>query len=424
MSRTRTTRIIGASLAAGVLGCAPLGATRAASASSGTSGGTLLGIPGKIAFVGYYTGPSEQADIFSFTSRGAEGTNLTSDPNAWQSDPDWSPDGRRIAFVNGAPGPHTAIDVMNPDGTGVEQLFTGTGNPTEPRWSPDGSRIAFVQQFSGIDPDVYVMDADGSNVVQLTTNTQVDVGPSWSPDGSKIAFSSGRTGGNDIFVMNADGTDQVQLTSNKTSLDPAWSPDGTRIAYIGYDNSVPSSQVYLMNPDGTGQTPLTPVGEASTPAWSPDGRAIAFMELRTTNWAISIVTADGRHLFRLPRHTDQDSTPAWQRITPATCTVVGTTGDDVLVGTAGDDVMCGLGGNDRISGGGGNDVIFAGPGDDVVDGGAGNDILIGAAGTDTLDGGVGADTILARDGVPETIDGGLGPDSCRTDPTDAISNCP
>ena len=40
----------------------------------------MLGIPGKIAFVGYYTGPDEQPDIFTFTARGTEGTDITPDP--------------------------------------------------------------------------------------------------------------------------------------------------------------------------------------------------------------------------------------------------------------------------------------------------------------------------------------------------------
>jgi dipeptidyl aminopeptidase/acylaminoacyl peptidase len=238
----------------------------------------LLGIPGKIAFVGYYTGPGEQADIYTFTSRGTEGTKLTSDEINWELDPSWSPDGTRIAYVDTAPGPLAGIDVMNADGTGVEPLFSSGNSVQRPQWSPDGSKIAFVQTLPDSNADIYVMNADGSHVVQLTTWQGVDMWPSWSPDGSKITFSSGRTGGNDVFVMNADGSNQVQLTSNKTSLAPTWSPDGTQIAYEYYDNSVPSQQIYLMNPEGriSGRSPRSaipsirhgrPTAEPS-PSWS------------------------------------------------------------------------------------------------------------------------------------------------------------
>ena len=69
---------------------------------------------------------------------------------------------------------------------------------------------------------------------------------------------------------------------------------------------------------------------------------------------------------------------------PATCTVTGTPGPDVLVGTDGDDVICGLGGNDRISGGAGDDTLLGGDGDDVLDGGTGADTLRGGGGLDTV----------------------------------------
>jgi beta-lactamase class A len=70
--------------------------------------------------------------------------------------------------------------------------------------------------------------------------------------------------------------------------------------------------------------------------------------------------------------------------TGATCTVLGTSGDDVLTGTPGADVICGLEGNDTIDGGGGADTVDGGSGDDRLLGGAGGDYLIGGTGTDTV----------------------------------------
>jgi Ca2+-binding RTX toxin-like protein len=79
------------------------------------------------------------------------------------------------------------------------------------------------------------------------------------------------------------------------------------------------------------------------------------------------------------------------------CTIVGTSGNDVLTGTPGNDVICGLTGNDRINGMGGNDILIGGPGNDVLNGGTGNDTLIGGAGNDSLIGGPGADTASFQD---------------------------
>ena len=79
-----------------------------------------------------------------------------------------------------------------------------------------------------------------------------------------------------------------------------------------------------------------------------------------------------------------------------TCTLRGTTGDDLLVGTSGDDVICGMGGNDTIRSGKGRDVVVGGRGDDRLWGGSGEDRLVGRRGNDALVGGRGED--LCRGG--------------------------
>lgn len=67
-------------------------------------------------------------------------------------------------------------------------------------------------------------------------------------------------------------------------------------------------------------------------------------------------------------------TVSWEvRSLSVGCTIIGTSGDDVLVGTSGDDVICGLGGNDLILGGSGNDRLYGDDGVDHADGGRGRD---------------------------------------------------
>jgi len=66
------------------------------------------------------------------------------------------------------------------------------------------------------------------------------------------------------------------------------------------------------------------------------------------------------------------------------CTITGTTGDDILRGTPGDDVICGLGGDDVLLGMGGDDVLRGGPGDDQLFGGGGDDEFAGGRGDDRL----------------------------------------
>ena len=102
--------------------------------------------------------------------------------------PAWSPDGTRIAFERGrrqrspcswCPGLWGYdVYIMNADGSRQRRLTRGA---SQPRWSPDGQKIAFVSQRDG-DPDIYVMNPDGSGQRNLTrTAGNRESQPVWSP---------------------------------------------------------------------------------------------------------------------------------------------------------------------------------------------------------------------------------------------------
>ncbi|MGH3010856.1 MAG: beta strand repeat-containing protein [Gaiellaceae bacterium] len=94
------------------------------------------------------------------------------------------------------------------------------------------------------------------------------------------------------------------------------------------------------------------------------------------------------------------------------CTVLGTSGNDVLAGTPRADVLCGFGGDDVLRGLGSNDVLRGGRGDDRVLGGPGNDRLRGWGGDDSLSGG-GGDDVLRGSRHSDRLSGGGGDDVLR-----------
>jgi hypothetical protein len=70
---------------------------------------------------------------------------------------------------------------MNADGSGQTNLTrTNTESEREPDWSPDGTRIAFERGWNE-DVDIYTMNADGSDVAQLTHSRATDIAPDWQP---------------------------------------------------------------------------------------------------------------------------------------------------------------------------------------------------------------------------------------------------
>ncbi len=130
--------------------------------------------------------------------------------------PDYSPDGRMIAFTSGRSG-NNAIWVCESDGSKPRLLHScGPYVTGTPRWSPDGRWVAFDSRSCapGADgnPDIYLISADGGQPVRLTNDQAEDVAPSWSRDGRWIYFSSNRGGSMQIWKMPAAGGQPVQVT--------------------------------------------------------------------------------------------------------------------------------------------------------------------------------------------------------------------
>ena len=118
---------------------------------------------------------------------------------------------------------------MDADGKNQIRLTDGPDAKREPDWSPDGGKIAFTVRH-GIN-HFEVMDADGQNRVRYEDRT---IQPSWSPDGQQIAFVSLKDEGNEIYVMDADGQGLERVTHDLVpKKNPSFSPDGARIAYWG-----------------------------------------------------------------------------------------------------------------------------------------------------------------------------------------------
>jgi TolB protein len=170
------------------------------------------------------TGES-QGDIYAVETDGASAPHrLTVAHGAQNSNPVYSPKGQRIVYVSNSQGP-PELYIMDSDGTGADQLtrydFDPNNYRSDPDWSPDGRLIAYQEMLNGRF-QIRTIPASGGTPKQLT-NDGANEQPSWAPDSRHIVFTSTRTGVRQLWVLDTESFRVRQLTKAEGSRLAAWS---------------------------------------------------------------------------------------------------------------------------------------------------------------------------------------------------------
>jgi TolB protein len=178
----------------------------------------------------------EAAGGLDLVTSNADGTNerviLQSLPLGKEPhDAQWSPDGTRVAVtmlnITAKPRNGSAIYVLNADGSDFHQITPLRLNAGSPDWSPNGKRIAFNSSFEGqAAVEVYSVRPDGSRLKRLRKEPEDSFSfePSWSPNGKRLAFVRGiRKTFPHIWTMKRNGKGLRQVThGSKPDVRPDW----------------------------------------------------------------------------------------------------------------------------------------------------------------------------------------------------------
>ena len=251
---------------------------------------------------------------------------FSTDQGTWLS-LDVSPDGQTILF-------ELVGDLYTIPITGGEakKLTTGLAFNSQPHYSPDGKKIAFISDRGGAE-NVWIADADLSNPKQLSQDEQSEfASPVWTPDGNYVIaarVTQFPIGASELWMYHVKGGAGVQVTKSHTKPDTRprqWintlgaspSRDGRFLYYVSrqtnngfYNVTFPLSQIVRRDRITGDEDPVTDApGSGISPVISPDGTLLVYGTRYETETGLRIrdLKNGEEHWLKYPvQRDDQES---------------------------------------------------------------------------------------------------------------------
>ncbi len=231
---------------------------------------------------------------------------FTTDEGTWIS-LDISPDGKTIVFELLGD-----IYTLPVEGGQAKLIAGGMSFDSQPKFSPDGKRIAFLSDRDGGE-NLWIMRADGSDPKQLSKESWAEMAsPAWTPDGEYVLVSkTGSTLGTyEIWMYHIEGGSGVQITKAKTTpnqprnerandLGVVASPDGKYLYYarrtggFAYNARFPLWQIARWDrKTGVEDILLRQIESSFRPLLSPDGKQLLYVTRYETETGLRLRNLD------------------------------------------------------------------------------------------------------------------------------------
>jgi len=246
-------------------------------------------------------------------------------PEGADFDPAVDPNGRWLAFASTRHAKKPDIYLKSAGGAAITQITSDPASDIQPEFSPDGKRIAFASDRAG-NFDIWVVGIDGSEATQLTREPAHEIHPTWAPDGRRIAYCSLNPASRqwELWLLDLQQPGLRKLIGY--GLYPRWSPTEDLIVYQRARQrgrrwfSIWTLRLVAGEPQFPTEVSASATEAQILPTFSPDGRWIAFCSVSDQAGGASAATSDlwvvnvnGTEPVRLTEGQGANYSPFWAK---------------------------------------------------------------------------------------------------------------
>ncbi|MBL8101851.1 MAG: S9 family peptidase [Anaerolineales bacterium] len=256
------------------------------------------------------------SDVYTMSAKGSWLSRITTERALaayWDDEtPEWSPDGKWLAF-----GIKGHVHIVPHDGGLPKRITDFAVAASGPRWMPDSNGLIVTVERYDTD-QLLLTDREGSWPRALTTDT---IGDHWdarpSPDGKFILFNLRRfddLNRLDIVLLEIATGKQITLYGKPSvrAISPKWSPNGEWVSFIAQETQ--HEELYLIKPNGEGLHQLTKADQDIFQyEWSPSGKEILAVVNKNGSFELMLIDTESGSMSTVRSEVGIHSNPNWAK---------------------------------------------------------------------------------------------------------------